>query len=123
MKKTILIIDDDELLRSLVSMALTAKGFDCVQAGSGAKGFQVLENLEPDLILLDLRMPEMDGLSFLEQFRNHPQSKIPVLVVSGTDLEETRDLARLAGAVGQMVKPVAVPALIMKINELIYMQG
>lgn len=119
MKKTILIIDDDELLSNLISMVLTAKGFGCVQANSGLKGFEVLENLQPDLILLDLRMPVMDGLDFLEQFRSHPQSKVPVLVVSGTDIENTRDLARLAGAAGQMVKPVAMPALIMKINELL----
>lgn len=119
MKKTILIIDDDELLSNLVSMVLTAKGFGCVQANSGLKGLEVLEHLEPNLILLDLRMPEMDGLSFLDQFRNHPQSKVPVLVMSGTNLEDTRDLARLAGAAGQMVKPVAMPALIMKINELL----
>ena len=122
MKKTILIIDDDELLSNLISMVLTAKGFNCVQANSGLKGFEVLENLEPDLILLDLRMPIMDGLSFLEQFRHHPQSSVPVLVVSGTDLEDTRDFVRLAGAAGQLVKPVAVPTLIMKVNELLAMQ-
>ena len=46
MKKTILIIDDDELLSNLISMVLTAKGFGCVQANSGLKGFEVLENLQ-----------------------------------------------------------------------------
>lgn len=120
MKKTILIVEDDASLRKLFSIVLSSNGFQCEQANNGLDGFRVLENLHPDLILLDLRMPEMDGLTFLEKIRNNPHFKIPILVVSGTDIDDTRDLARLEGAAGHLVKPVTAKDLIMKVNELLY---
>ena len=121
MKKYILIIDDDISLCNLFGMVLTSYGFKCERANNGLDGFKILENFHPDLILLDLRMPEMDGLTFLELLRNHQHSMIPVLVVSGSNIEDTRDLSRLAGADGQLVKPFSALALLKKVNELLAM--
>jgi CheY-like chemotaxis protein len=102
---TILVVDDNPQMHQLYRAALARSGYRLLVANSGAEALLVLSNHFPDLILLDLAMPTMDGLEFLRVLREQPEWRnIPVIVITafstGNGLECTKDL----GVVGHMVK-------------------
>jgi len=81
---TILIVDDEPGLRQLYQTALSRQGYKVVVASNGNEGLMAMEMAQPDLVLLDVAMPEMDGVQFLEILRKTPEwSKIPVIVLTG----------------------------------------
>ena len=78
----ILIIDDEQLVLEVLASFLEDSGFSVLQANNGALGLDLISWEQPDLVMCDLRMPDMDGLNVLEQItRDYPE--LPVLVVSG----------------------------------------
>ena len=101
----ILVIDDDEIVRDSIAAYLQGSGFRVLEAENGQQGLQIFRDSAPDLILCDLRMPVMDGLTMLTQVRQEA-SDIPFIVVSGagvmTDVVEALHL----GASDFMVKPI-----------------
>ena len=102
---TILVVDDNPQMHQLYRAALARSGYRLLVASSGAEALLVLSNHFPDLILLDLAMPTMDGLEFLRVLREQPEWRnIPVIVITafstGNGLECTKDL----GVVGHFVK-------------------
>jgi DNA-binding response OmpR family regulator len=81
--KKILVIDDDEVFRKTVNSALTSEGYVVVEAIDGSEGLKIVDVEKPDLILLDLMMPNIGGMSFLRELQGDKQSnKIPVLISS-----------------------------------------
>ena len=79
---TLLIIDDDDVVRASLAAYLEDSGFSVLQAGNGQQGLQVFEEHQPDLVICDLRMPQMGGLELIRQVSERaPQ--VPVIVVSG----------------------------------------
>jgi DNA-binding response OmpR family regulator len=83
---TILVIDDTALARESVSKLLEYEGFKAIRARNGKEGWAIMYNDTPDLILLDLMMPEMDGITFLKMLRRSPLWKdLPVIVLTGVD--------------------------------------
>ena len=94
-----LIIDDDEPSRSMLRRTLEDLKWNVDEAENGAEGLEKLENFEPDLILLDLMMPVMDGFEFIDEVRKREHLRsIPIIVISAKDLT-TNDRNRLHGAV------------------------
>ena len=85
----ILAIDDEPVIRDSIEAYLEDSGFKVLQAGDGQQGLTLFREQTPDLVLLDLRMPEMDGLAFLEALRQEA-SDTPVIVVSGTGMLQGR---------------------------------
>ena len=84
---TVLIVEDHEPTRTLIRRTLTRQGWDVVESSNGLKAIESLEETTPDLVLLDLMMPEMDGFQFLEQFRKDDAYRhIPVIVVTAKEL-------------------------------------
>lgn len=82
-KKLILCIEDDEEMIDLIRLILTQKGFEVMGASSGSSGLEIINNNKPDLILLDLMMPEMDGWEVYQQIKSDEATKnIPVIVVT-----------------------------------------
>jgi CheY-like chemotaxis protein len=82
----ILVIDDTALARESVAKLLEYEGFKTIRAANGKEGYATLYSQTPDLILLDLMMPEMDGLTFLRMIRRSPQwENVPVIVLTGTN--------------------------------------
>ena len=82
----ILVIDDTALARESVAKLLEYEGFDAMRARNGKEGWAMMYNETPDLILLDLMMPEMDGITFLRQLRRSTLWKdLPVIVLTGVD--------------------------------------
>jgi len=81
---TILVIDDTALARESVAKLLEYEGFDTIRAANGKEAYATLYERTPDLILLDLMMPEMDGVTFLRMVRHSPRwQQLPVIVLTG----------------------------------------
>ena|SRR5579872_2215075 len=95
----ILVVDDTALARDAVARLLEFEGFQTVRACNGKEAYATLYSRRPDLVLLDLMMPEMDGITFLGMVRRHPQwETIPVIVLTGvTDDNRLIDRARELG--------------------------
>ena len=101
----LMLVDDDEDLRDAMALIFEAHGFRTIGASDGVEAFDQLErNGRPALILLDVRMPRMNGVEFLRLLRHTPRATIPVLALTG-DAGACRD-AIAAGAVGCLQKPI-----------------
>ena len=84
----VLLIDDEEGIRNLLDTLLRRKGYDVVLADGGRKGLELIRREHPDVVVLDLKMPEMDGMTVLTQIR-HTDQKLPVIILTGAGTPET----------------------------------
>jgi CheY-like chemotaxis protein len=80
--KCVLVIDDDESTRELLELALSDQGYNVVAAVDGATALHLVGDIRPDLILLDIRMPVMDGESFLDAYGKLPGPRAPIIILS-----------------------------------------
>ncbi|MBU0742421.1 sigma-54 dependent transcriptional regulator [bacterium] len=104
-RSTILVIDDDEMVRNMMGKYLDREGYRVLLADSGRAGLASIGRDSPDIVLLDLRMPRMSGLEVLERMRSEGKNA-PVIVISGTqDLDDVVSSLRL-GAWDYLVKPL-----------------
>lgn len=93
MARKALIVDDDQSVRMLLHMTLKSKGFECTEAVDGQEGFRTALKIAPDLIVLDLTMPNMNGFEACEKLRGHEKTaKTPILVLSGETTDLNRDI-------------------------------
>lgn len=105
-KHKILLIDDDPLIRRIVIKTLTAKGYQVLEASSGAEGLALALGNPPDLILLDLMMPGMDGFEVCTQLRqNSSTANVPVLMLTALDQTEAKVRGLQIGADDYVTKP------------------
>jgi CheY-like chemotaxis protein len=117
--KKVLYVDDDRFAQTLVSAAL-ADRFVFESETSGANAVATAESVNPDVILLDLAMPNVDGFEVLMKLKNNPNlSSIPVICLSGKQDEDSRTRAYKLGASGFILKPVDVKQLSNDIDKLI----
>ena len=93
---TILVIDDQLTIRSFLDTLLSRKGYDVILAESGRKGLELFHRARPDAIILDLIMPEMDGLTVLQQIRS-VDPKQPVIILTGTTNSKKEQQVRALG--------------------------
>jgi CheY-like chemotaxis protein len=114
--KTILLIDDDELLCDLFASLLELEGYRVVQAHNGVEGLKRLTAERFDLILLDLLMPLMDGVVFLRKMPDHITDPPPILVISASAAGIVLDELNVPGIVGILRKPVSPPELIAHVS-------
>lgn len=106
MPEKILLIDDDVALSTAWRVRLSASGYEVSTAFDGATGLQAARSVQPDLIILDIRMPGMDGFAVCRQLRADPDmAKIPVLFMSANVQDEARRKADELGA-GFLPKPL-----------------
>jgi two-component system chemotaxis response regulator CheY len=110
----ILVVEDDEAIRGLVSEVLRDDGYDVGEAANGLEALQYVDNHRPDLIVLDLMMPVMDGWTFVERCRQHPCcSDVPIVVTSAShDLPKTAERLRSFGVRTCLAKPFDVDGLL-----------
>lgn len=102
-----LIADDDELMRSMMVAALSDKGFDTMEVGNGREAVAALNRLKPDLIILDVDMPVMDGFVACEQIRSMPMGEsVPIVIVTGNEDTDSIEHAFQIGATDFISKPV-----------------
>ena len=110
--RRILVVEDNPLNLKLVRDVLGFAGYDVVEATSGEEGLRVAEQDPPDLVLMDLQLPGIDGTETLRRLRqgNLP-SGVPVVAVTAFAMAEDRNRASLAGFDGYLEKPISVRAL------------
>ncbi|HVO70682.1 MAG TPA: response regulator [Aggregatilineaceae bacterium] len=118
--KTIAIVDDEPHIVDMLSTFLQIKGYRTCSADSGEKVLVLLQLEQPDALLLDLMLPDIDGFEVLARLRAAPDyAKLPVLIVSArTDLA-SKTRAEQAGANGYFTKPVRMPDLIAALERLL----
>jgi two-component system chemotaxis response regulator CheY len=106
MPSTVLIVDDSATMRALVRQALEADRHTVLEAPHGAAALAALEHTPADLVITDVIMPEMDGLSLTRRLREQERfRRLPVLVLSTEATPAMKDRGRAAGATGWLVKP------------------
>jgi len=101
----LLIIDDDEVVRASIAAYLDDSGFQVLQAGNGLQGLEVFEREQPEVIICDLRMPQIDGLELIRRI-NVIDSEVPVIVVSGAGVMSDAVEALRLGAADYLIKPL-----------------
>jgi len=102
---TLLIIDDDEVVRASLAAYLEDSGFSVLQASNGVQGLQMFEQEQPDLIICDLRMPQMSGLELIRQVAQR-SAQTPVIVISGAGVMSDVVEALRLGAADYLIKPL-----------------
>jgi len=116
----VLITDDDNALRSLLVMALKAEGYEIEEAINGEEFLVKYARLQPDLVLLDAVMPEMDGFSCCQHIRALPdRPQIPILMITFLDDRESIDQAFQAGATDYITKPIHWSVLRQRVRYLL----
>src|SRR5919201_349599 len=116
----VLIVDDDERLREYVRVNLEMEGYAVREAGSAGEGLEVLNEISPDLILLDVMMPKVDGWEMLRRVQErHGVGSIPVIMFSGKVDDVTMREAEARGASGFVGKPFNPPQLFDRAKQLI----
>jgi excisionase family DNA binding protein len=115
----VLIVDDDDKLREFVRVNLEMEGYQVREAASAREGLEALEEQSPDLVLLDVMMPEMDGWEMLRQLHErHGMGAIPVIVFSGQVEEDAGEVAA-RGAQAFIGKPFSPQSLIERTKALL----
>ncbi|WP_341525573.1 response regulator [Nostoc sp. UHCC 0302] len=116
--RRVLLIEDNDVNRMLLSDYLSYYGYDVQSLSKGSSFFATVETFQPELMLLDLKLPDIDGYSLLEQIQQRPDiSKIPIIVVSGFAFKADQERAMGLGARHYFVKPINLQKLIIRIEQ------
>jgi len=119
-QKKILIVDDEEDIQKLLKIRLEQESFTVLVAGDGEKGIKLAELEMPDLIILDIMMPKIDGYSCLKEIRRVQKTRnIPILMMSGKEEEKVRDLFAFQKISGYLEKPFELDNLVAKAKEIL----
>jgi CheY-like chemotaxis protein len=120
MSKKILVVDDSQSFRALEEKMLQIRGYTTLHASDGAAAFKMAIAERPDLILLDIQMPVMDGVQTLAALKKEPSTKeIPVVIVTTIGREKDREILMKGGAADLLAKPIDGLTLVRKIKSLI----
>ena len=116
----VLVVDDGTLIRLYYRETLEAAGFEVAEAINGIEALEKILSERFDLVIVDINMPKMDGMSFLRALRGQegPAGALPTLVISSESGERDAEAARAAGANFYLVKPVAAPDLALHVAVL-----
>jgi DNA-binding response OmpR family regulator len=118
--KKVLLVDDDKLIDKMISTFFMTRGISTEIAMNGIEGLEVLKQMKPDAIILDLMMPEMDGFEFCEQVKKNEQLKdIPIIAISAFCTEGNIKRILALGACYFFKKPFRVKELVDKVKAVI----
>lgn len=124
MPGTITIIEDESNIVELVKYNLDREGYHTISAGNGRKGLELVRQELPDLVILDLMMPEMDGLTVCKQLRADPQTKsIPIIILTAKSEEADRVLGLEMGADDYVTKPFSPRELVARVRAVLRRSG
>jgi two-component system chemotaxis response regulator CheY len=114
MKGMVLVVDDDEGVRAVMASVLEEDGWEVATATNGRSALEALRRTRPGVIILDLRMPVMDGLTFADHYREFPEPRAPLILISAT---VTDAAIRATGAVTGLRKPIDLNVLLDTVRE------
>ncbi|WP_138494088.1 response regulator transcription factor [Paenibacillus pinistramenti] len=118
MRNGILVIDDDEKITSMLRRGLAFEGYDVYTANNGLEGLKMMMSSDPDLIILDVMMPQLDGFEVCRRLREGG-STVPVLMLTAKDEVENRVKGLDNGADDYLVKPFALEELLARVRALL----
>ena len=120
MGKAILVVEDDPKSMTLTTDLLKISGYTSIQAIDGEQGVELARKKKPDLILMDLMMPKMDGYTACLKIKSDPATKnIPIVMLTAVGFELNKQIAKNWGADGYVTKPFSRQQLIDAINPLL----
>ena len=120
MPKRILIAEDDEMNRRLIKDVLMYYGYEVMEAANGEEAVKLAAKHKPDLVLMDLRMPVMNGAEAIRQLKNSSETKaIKIIAVTGLAMRGDRENTMKMGADGYMAKPIDIRQLPEAIERLL----
>jgi two-component system chemotaxis response regulator CheY len=119
MSKNILTVDDSKTIREMVKFILTSAGYSVIEAEDGEKALQTLSSQKTDLIITDLNMPNMHGITLIKTLRGMPDFKTtPILMLTTEQGDDRKGEGRAAGATGWIVKPFDPEKLLQVIQKV-----
>jgi phosphate regulon transcriptional regulator PhoB len=120
MKSKILVVDDEPDAVELIEFNLKSAGFEVVSANDGAEAVQKAKNLQPELIILDVMLPEMDGMEVCKTLRRNPDTaKIPIIMLTAKAAEIDRVLGLELGADDYVTKPFSPRELVLRVKNML----
>ncbi len=120
MAKTILVVDDSSSVRTVVGTALRGAGYDIIEACDGVDAMGKLTGDKIHLIISDVNMPNMDGISLVKEVKQHPNYKFTPICMLTTESEQSKmDEGKAAGAKAWIVKPFQPPKLLAAVSKLV----
>lgn len=120
MSKKILIVDDSSSVRTIARTALREKGYEVIEAANGQEGLEKLAGERVHLVVSDVNMPVMDGITFLKELKSRPTSKfVPVIMLTTEAGEDKKQEGRAAGAKAWIVKPFQPATLVDAVSKLV----
>ncbi|WP_374337536.1 response regulator [Methyloversatilis sp.] len=119
MSKTIMVVDDSSSLRQVVGIALKGAGYEVVEACDGSDALSKLNGQKVHLVVSDVNMPRMDGITFVKELRKLPAYKFtPVIMLTTENQEAKKAEGQAAGAKAWMVKPFKPEQMLMAVSKL-----
>ena len=120
MAKKILIVDDSSSVRTIARTALREQGYEVIEAGNGREALDKLSAERVHLVVSDVNMPIMDGITFLKELKSHPTSKfVPVIMLTTEAGQDKKQEGRAAGAKAWIVKPFQPATLVDAVAKLV----
>ena len=117
---TVLYVEDDANNRMLIRRILMAEGYNVLDAASAEEALNVVASNRPDLVLMDINMPEVDGLTLTSQLKQLPlMANVPIVAVTANVMRGDRERTLEAGCDGYLQKPIDVDALPRQVNQFI----
>lgn len=119
--KTVLVVDDEESIRTLLALYLRKEGFAVAEAENGAEALLQLQEVKPDLIILDIMMPVLDGLEVCQQIRK--RSQVPIIMVTARTQDDDRILGLEMGADDYVAKPFNPQEVVARVKAVLRRAG
>ena len=118
--KKILIAEDNAASSELIMEVLSGRGYEIIEVCDGRQALQKIEELEPDLVLLDIQLPILDGFAVLSQLRQNPRfANLRVVAVTASVMKEDREKGMRAGFDAYISKPIDIAALRLQVDEML----
>jgi DNA-binding response OmpR family regulator len=119
MGKLVLVVDDEDLTRQMLSMLLKLDGHDCMEAEDGLEALEKALKYGPDAIILDVMMPNMDGITVCKKLRENPQTAlVPIIMLSGRSSVDAEGEGLEAGANAYLRKPMDPKEMLRLLKDL-----
>ncbi|MHB1483619.1 MAG: response regulator [Saccharofermentanales bacterium] len=115
--KTFLIVEDDKQIRSFISFSLKSQGYRCIEVANGSEAMRSFVSDNPDIMILDLGLPDMDGIDIIKGIRSF--SDKPIVVVSARDQDKEKVAALDAGADDYLTKPFSINELLARLRVIL----
>ena len=113
----ILVVDDEKPIRNFIRMSIETQGYKCIETDNGTSAMMLAVSQNPDILILDLGLPDMDGIDVIRRLRT--VSQIPIIVISARGHEREKVEALDAGADDYLTKPFGVPELLARIRVML----